>query len=102
MTEMSWIMYRRNSSAGHGRWEYMEVPTEDLRRLSPNDFAENYLEEPYDTQSEHFRGYEKIEIERPPPEVLEQKIASARNQIAHATRNLARYEQQMTEGLRNG
>lgn len=51
---------------------------------------------------EHFRGYDKIEIERPPPEVLEQKIASARNQIAHATWNLARYEQQMTEGLRNG
>ncbi|MCE5289884.1 MAG: hypothetical protein LLG14_11655 [Nocardiaceae bacterium] len=102
MTEYSWIMYRRNSSAGHGRWEYMEVATEDLRRLARSDFIENYLESGNDGYSEHYRGYEFKEIPRPPPEVLESRIRSAKGQIKSATEDLARFEQQLAEGLRNG
>ena len=94
MSDIVWIKYRRNTSASAGMWEYKEVTKNDLHD-SDNEFATNHLEQPYDNMSEHFRGYEWHQIDKPPQAHLQRVIKRGHEDMEELVASLYRWQMQL-------
>jgi len=77
----AWYKYRTMWSYGHAAWEYTYM--EPKRR---KDFIEQIHGE--HNWSEHYRGVEVKKIQRPPDEILRQKIDQKVSQLKYVQDDL--------------
>lgn len=90
-TNTVWIKYRRISSSTIGEYNYKYIRENEIE-----DFIENLNNEYH--WSEHHRGYEWQEIDKPPKEVMDKIIKSLEEKV-QSTRVKIKMYKDIRKGL---